>query len=65
MKTRRVSQSLAALFLAMIVEWERRVTRAVADSPQVSGATMNRPELNPRLQTNYGKIPLYFEANQG
>lgn len=65
MKTRRVSQSLAALFLAMIVEWEGRVTRAVADSPQVSVATMNRPELHPRLQTNYGKIPLYFEANQG
>lgn len=65
MKTRRVSQSLAALFLVMIVGWEGRATRAATDPPQASIATANNQGPTARLQTTYGKIPLYFEANQG
>lgn len=53
MKTRRVSQLLAALFLVMIVGWEGWATRVAADSPQVSVATANNQELTARLDTTY------------
>jgi hypothetical protein len=62
MMRRYLSQLTLVLVVATIVG----VMRVKAAPQQISAvAATNRPELNPRFQTSYEKIPLYFEANQG